>query len=155
MRQRRNGGRGRLKAVLWLLPLLACTAGCGAPKVSGKVTYKGEPLHMGQVLFTATNGWTGSSQINEDGTYSIPSVPPGQAKIAVDCPYFEEGKNASSPAARRHGQRPPMSEEAKKGSAGVKEYPPVKIPDKYKKPETSGLTLEVTGGRQTHNIDLQ
>jgi hypothetical protein len=155
MRQRRNGGRGHLKAFLWTLPLLACAAGCGSPKVSGKVTYKGERLHMGSVEITAANGWVGTSQINEDGTYSIANVPPGTAKIAVDCPSFETPGTSSSPAARKHGVRPPLNPDAAQASSGVTEHPSVKIPDKYKKAQTSGLTVEVTGGRQTHDIDLQ
>jgi hypothetical protein len=31
----------------------------------------------------------------------------------------------------------------------------VKIPEKYKDPKISGLTLEVTGGRQTYDIKLE
>jgi hypothetical protein len=127
---------------LWLLPLLACAAGCGSPKVSGKVTYNGEPLRAGIVSITAANGWVGTSQINEDGTYSIANVPPGSAKIAVDNLSSEPGRKL--PPNVKH--RPPKSEPTQT---------PVKIPAKYKKPETSGLTCEVTGGRQTHNIELK
>jgi hypothetical protein len=150
MRQTRSGGRGRLKAAFWLLPLLACLAGCGSPKVSGKVTYKGEPLHMGTVLFTAANGWTGTSQINEDGTYSIANVPPGLAKVAVDTPS-EKGRTPPGGKA----QRRPREDAPNEPSTAAPVHAPVKIPDKYKKPETSGLTFEVNGGRQTYNIALE
>jgi hypothetical protein len=153
MRPIRSGRPGRLKAVLWLLPLLAGTAGCGSPKVSGKITYKGEPLHTGKVMITAANGWVGASLINEDGTYSIPNVPPGPAKIAVDTQYSDPVP--LSPAARQHKKRPPPPPEAMKVPSGLTIHPPVKIPDKYKQPETSGLTLEVTGGRQTFDINLE
>jgi hypothetical protein len=142
VRQKISGGSGRFKAVLWLLPLLACAAGCGSPKVAGKVTYNGEPLHGGIVSITAANGWVGTSQINEDGTYSIANVPPGSAKIAVDT-YSSD----AAPKLARKVKRPPPKSEPK--------YVPVKIPAKYAKPETSNLTCEVTGGRQTHNIELK
>jgi hypothetical protein len=124
---------------LWLLPLLACAVGCGSPKLSGKVTYNGEPLHGGLVSITAANGWVGTSRIDEDGNYSIANVPPGSAKIAVDN-FSGEVKKIP-----RNIKRPPKSDPPA----------PVKIPAKYKEAATSGLTCEVTGGRQTHNIDLQ
>ncbi len=148
MRYIRIAGRGRGKAALWLLPLLVCAAGCGSPKISGKVTYKGEPLHMGLVVFTAADGWSGTAQINEDGSYSIANVPAGTAKVAVDS--FGESANlpARGKVMRRprdeHSPPPPDS-----GPAGVK------IPAKYNKADTSGLTVEVTGGKQTYNIELQ
>jgi hypothetical protein len=128
-----------LKASLWLLPLLACTAGCGSPKLSGKVTYNGEPLRSGLVSITAANGWVGTSQIDEDGNYSIANVPSGSAKITVDN-FSSEVRGIP-----RNVKRPPHAEPTA----------PVKIPPKYKDPKTSGLTCEVTGGRQTHNIELK
>jgi hypothetical protein len=142
VRQQISGGGGHLKASLWLLPLLACTAGCGSPKLSGKVTYNGELLRSGLVSITAANGWVGTSQINEDGTYSIANVPPGSAKIAVD--NFSSDARSKPPRDIKH--RPPRPAPTDTS---------VKIPVKYKKPETSGLTCEVTGGRQTHNIELK
>jgi hypothetical protein len=34
-------------------------------------------------------------------------------------------------------------------------YIPVKIPEKYKKAETSGLTYEVQRGKQIHDLNLE
>jgi hypothetical protein len=144
MRQTRSGGRW--KAGLWLLPLLACTIGCGSSKISGKVTHKGEPLHMGLVTFTAADGSPHTAQINEDGTYSIANVPPGLAKIAVEG-FGEKGRLPPGGKAMRR----PKDEHSPSAEAS---YAPVKINPKYKKPETSGLTCEVKGGRQTHDIQL-
>ena len=148
MRHIRLLGRGQRKAALWLLPLLVCAAGCGSPKISGKVTYKGEPLHMGLVVFTAANGWSGTAPINEDGSYSIANVPVGTVTVAVD----SFGETGNLPA-RGKVMRRPRDEHAPPppdaGPAGVK------IPAKFKKADTSGLTIEVTGGRQTHDIKLE
>jgi hypothetical protein len=149
MRLTRSGGLGRLTAGLWLLPLLACMAGCGSPKVSGKVTYKGEPLHMGTVLFTAANGWTGTSRINDDGTYSIANVPPGPAKVAVDVP---SGKGRLPPGGKV--QRRP-AEGSATATPAAQTTPSVQIPVKYRLAETSGLTCEVTGSKQIYNIALE
>ena len=143
LRQKIGSGGRRLKVSLWLLPLLACAAGCGSPKLSGKVTYNGEPLHSGIVSITAANGWVGTSQINDDGTYSIANVPAGSAKIAVDNFSSEPGTKLA-----RKIPRPP-------DKSHPTQAPPVKIPEKYKDPKTSGLTLEVTGGRQTYDIKLE
>ena len=105
------------------------------------IPYHGKPLHSPEEVYRS-RAKSGTSQINEDGTYSIANVPAGSAKIAVDNLSSEPGRKL--PPNVKH--RPPKSEPTEA---------PVKIPAKYKKPETSGLTCEVTGGRQTHNIELK
>ncbi|HKB41551.1 MAG TPA: carboxypeptidase-like regulatory domain-containing protein [Gemmataceae bacterium] len=67
--------------------LLAVTAvGCGFGKgdISGKVTYKGEPLKGGTVAFVASEGPSFSGEINEDGTYTVFHVRSGTYKVCVD-----------------------------------------------------------------------
>ena len=159
----------RLSRCALLFVLLALTAGCSSSAtVSGKVSYKGEPLQSGIVLFVADNGWTGSSSINPDGTYSIPKAPPGQVKIAVDT--LQPAQGADRPgmmgSGPMKGPPPGMTMVPPKDANVPKEVfeksplynaPKLKIvpiPDKYKKVETSGLTYEVKRGKQEHNIDL-
>lgn len=150
MRHTLPGRPRRPAAVLLMLSLLPVLAGCGSAKVSGKVTYKGEPLHAGTVLFTAANGWTGTGHINEDGSYSIANVPPGPAKVAVDVPV---GKGKLPP--RGKVQRRPREDAPGAPPTAAPAQALAKIPTKYKEAATSGLTCEVTGGSQTYNIDLQ
>ncbi len=141
-------GSRRLAAGLLMLSLLPCLAGCGSSKVSGKVTYKGEPVPMGTVLITAANGWTGTGHINEDGTYSILNVPPGLAKVAVDVPT----ETSKLPLRARKIHRRPREDAPNAPPVAAPTHPSVKIPVKYKKADTSGLICEVTGGNQTYNI---
>jgi len=114
--------------------LLAWTAlGCEPQvgQVSGKVTYRGQPLRSGSVLFVNAEGKeVGRSAIAADGRYVMTDVPAGSVKVAVES----------------HGHVPP-------GLGG----PPgdyVPIPPRYKKAETSGLEYTVTRGSQTFNLDL-
>ncbi|HZT81080.1 MAG TPA: carboxypeptidase-like regulatory domain-containing protein [Gemmataceae bacterium] len=151
-----------------LLALLFTLIGCGGPSasVSGKVTYKGQPLNGGTVVFQSTDGkWGGSSAIAEDGTYTIPKVPPGQVKIGVETksvnPTVPKGGGGfmfkKGPADFK--MKPPkdtaMPKDADKTFYGgdTKKY--VDIPEKYADPEKSGLTYTVTAGKQIHNIDLK
>src|SRR5439155_2848316 len=84
MKGNRTGGRLRLAAALGMLVCLAAT-GCGSNgSVSGKLSYKGEPLGGGVVVFTVEGQANASSEIGPDGSYHIDKIPVGTAKIAVD-----------------------------------------------------------------------
>ena len=85
----------------WAVVILAATGltagGCGGPsrpplaKVHGKVTYKGEPLTSGSVIFmpVAAMGDAGptsvaqpaASQIKPDGSYELTTDNPGDGAI--------------------------------------------------------------------------
>ncbi len=147
-------------AVLILLPL---TAGCSGSKgtITGKVTYQGQPVTGGIVLFVSTAGkGTGRSDIRSDGSYTIENMPTGMAKIAVDT------RSAQGPAAGSKGppanMKPPegakVPDAAKKsgiyGSAPRGGNAPP-IPENFADPDKSGLEYMVTGGAQTHPIDLK
>ncbi len=65
------------------------SAGCGGgpsyTKVSGKVTYKNQPLPGGNLTFISTDkkgGNPGATDINEDGTFSL-TVPSGECVVSV------------------------------------------------------------------------
>jgi hypothetical protein len=142
-----------------LLFLLA--AGCGTTKtVSGKVSFQGKPMPAGTVLFVQdkagkTNTYT--SQIAEDGTYTIPNLSPGPVKIAVqplqppNMPPRAGGQVMGIPTATfgPEGHNPYGNVKGDE-SKYVKNFPA-----KYKDPDTSGLTYTVEGsGSQTHDIDV-
>lgn len=146
MRRGRSGGRALLPRSFWLLPLLACTCGCGSSKISGKVTYKGQPLNGGIVVFTSANGWSGNAAIAEDGTYNISKVPKGSAKVTVT--GLGEGRK---PPRSKKAQRRPQVEGAPQVDQGRTS---VTIPPQYQDLDKTPLKLEVTGGSQTYNIPL-
>jgi hypothetical protein len=155
-----QSGRGRLVgSVALLLPL--CLAGCSSSgTLSGKVTYKGEALRQGNVLFVAADGWTGSALINEDGTYRIAHLPPGTYKISVESStsLTQGGRGSQGPPGGKW--RPPKDAPVpKEVEEAVHNTPqrvagPPKLPAKYAKAETSGLTCEVKSGKQIYDINL-
>jgi hypothetical protein len=132
------------------------SAGCSrSGTVSGKVSYKGETLGGGSVLFFSPGQKSVSATIGPDGSYTIAGIPSGEVKIAVETksaqPTNEEGM-------ARRGQPPkdavpPGAESPLYKSAGNKgKY--VEIPDYLADPEKSELTLKVTGGDQHHDIEI-
>jgi hypothetical protein len=152
--------------------------------VHGKVTFRGEPLTVGTVQFVTSDNRTGSAMIKEDGTYEMPDAPVGEVQIAVTVPVKGgistamkggPGGVGTKGAPGGVGTMPPGAgggsggkiapkapEGVLGGGDGYKMGPPptldltkaVRIPDKYAKPETSGLTYTVTRGDQTHDIPL-
>jgi hypothetical protein len=142
--------------------LLVALSGCGSSTgtVTGKVSYKGEALRRGNVLFVAAGGWTGSALINEDGTYRIANLPPGSFKLAVEPAGgpTQGGRGRSGPPRGKWG--PPKDAAVPEGFKGADHDVPanaasVNVPAKYAKVETSELTCEVKRGKQTHDIDLK
>lgn len=118
------------------LPLLAAwlAVGCAKPtgEVSGVVTYNGEPLPSGTVLFVGDGPPNESksdpvAQIQSDGRYHIARVVCGDVRIIVQTPPIMKG-----PRAR----------------------PSIEIPQKYTDPQQSGLAYTVTPGPQTFDIKL-
>jgi len=80
-------GLGRRLGALVVFGVTLALSGCGKStgSVSGKVTYKGEPLPSGTVTFVTDAGVV-SSPIAVDGTYSIPKAPLGTVAITVTTP---------------------------------------------------------------------
>jgi hypothetical protein len=160
-------GLGLLSALLFGL------AGCGSSgTVSGKVLYKGNPLPAGtRVTFLhEKTDRPFTEQVNDDGTYTIEKVPPGKVKIGVVPPHAptlgapnvpggggpQAGKKDApiiGPGGAKDVIQPP-SGFGKVFEGKGSDKPSVEIPDQYKDPRQSGLTLEVTGGKQKHDIEI-
>src|SRR5436305_1236652 len=101
--------------ILGLAMLLLALAGCGMgakADVIGTVRFDGRPLTSGSVNFIASDGRTVYSVIGPEGQYSIRGVALGKAQVTVV-------SHARTPF----------------GNAG----PTLKIPERYGKPDTSGL----------------
>jgi hypothetical protein len=156
-----------LVAGLALAPL-----GCGGTgTVTGKVTYNGEPLPSGTVIFWNADGkGTKEAEIQSDGTYKIDQMPAGPARVAVmTSPSAEAaGGGRGGPPGRGPSGGPPhsMVPPADKLPPGVdpgkmygngKPEPKksVKIPTTYADPEKSGLKYTVTKGPQEWDIPLK
>jgi hypothetical protein len=155
--------------------VLSATAGCGGKgTVSGKVTLDGEPLPAGTITFQSKSGKAASGAIT-DGQYSVPGVPTGEVSVSVETATVLEKskaaaqgyaifvKNRQMPTAESASKMPPeakarFEEEDKRGQNLQKEAEEWKakyrfLPDKYSKPETSGLTTKVSGST-TYDVPL-
>lgn len=122
--------------------LLLILPGCGPDgparsKVSGRVTYKGQPVSKGIIRFLIDDRPTSMGQI-EMGEYTIDQnggVPVGSGKVEIE--GFEDTTKLihSSPT-------------------GVKTYEAKQIlPPKYN--TTSELTVEIVRGKNKKDFDLQ
>ncbi len=144
--------------------LLAPVAGCSSHgTVSGKITYQGEPLRGGTVVFTSGGGKvTRSAEVGPDGSYIVADVPTGEARITVDTrfaqppPWMESGRGPPRP------MQPPPDVQLPPGAENNTIYKPKprsayaqKIPEEFGDPDKSGLSYAVTAGPQTHDLDLK
>lgn len=128
---------------------LACltlaTLGCGRGevlgKVSGQVKFQGQPVTEGVILFSnAEKGVHITADLNKDGRYVVEmakgyGLPLGDYQVTISPPLPDT---------------PPVGPIPK---VKVKEYPD--IPPKYRRAETSGLTMTVRAGENPFDVDMQ
>jgi hypothetical protein len=129
------------------LALFALTlSGCRHPtgRVTGKVSYKGEPVPAGTVAFFGPGDKVASAALQADGYYQASGVPVGLVKVSVTTPLPGPTKEqaANNPMMRRRNFVP--SDEKI-----------VSIPPKYNLPGTSGLSLTVTESLHPFDIELK
>ena len=138
MSMKRSVLNARLAAFFGLLACTCWCAGCGsgappAGSVSGNVTYNGQPLASGVVIFeNEKTGVGASAELDSSGTYRIESIRTGQYQVAIQPPSA------------------PPPEEMEQGA----EAPKLNIPDKYLNPQTSDLTATVNEGTNTADFSL-
>ncbi|QEG33429.1 hypothetical protein [Bythopirellula goksoeyrii] len=117
-----------------------CVAGCGKSKeseatsvVTGNVSYQGQPLSKGSVLYQHSSGKTAVSDIKEDGNYRLDATP-GSHKVAII-----------------------SREPDKENPEGRPRIIPGKdlIPAAYGEFRTSGLTATVDTGEDQINFELR
>jgi hypothetical protein len=175
--------RLRRPAGLLAVAALLGAAGCQSHgNVSGKVTFKGKPLKGGTVVFVIPGKGSVVAPIGEDGSYSAARVPVGDARLSVETKSVgppPAGRVMGSGPGMGRGMGPGMGPGMQRGppptikgpkdsdlipdgktamsvtpnKGDPKRYVP--IPESYADPEKSGLTYAVTGGTQTHDIELK
>ncbi len=135
-----------------LLPLLIA-AGCGESKIptgklSGKVTYKAEPVTEGTVTFRNNEqGTVAAGKLDAAGEYHLlfgggPEVPAGDYVITITPP--EAHVPIASELVSAGGQVPVVN--------GQRAFP--NIPAKYRSFNTSGLTKTIDEGENSCEISL-
>ena len=133
------------------------SAGCaGRGKVTGKVTYKGQPMPGGTVFFHGPSGVpSGSAVINPaDGTYSI-ELPVGERKVSVTpaSPRLPSEGKGGPKGKSKDGKLPPdgSAKTVEKKEWGAKHVP---VPVQYTDPEKSSLKVTIKGGSTPFDIAI-
>jgi len=152
-------GRGAVAALVGL-GLLA-VAGCGDDSgiarryaVSGKVSYKGQPVEKGTIVFEPSDfakGRIASAPI-ENGYYTLSTTGsskdgalPGDYKVCV----ISKSVDMTKVEANRNGGAG-RQDDVYKAEKAAKSL----IPKKYERSDTSGLTAKVEQKSNTINFDL-
>ena len=136
----------RVVRVIRGLPLLfvlcgfcgACGSGDKVPryKVSGKVTYQGQPVGEGTITFeNPTAGEVNSSPLNSSGSYSL-ELSAGDYKVSIAPPLVPT---------KGTGDSPPDMVPKKVNN----------IPKKYWVQESSGLSAQIAKNKRTFDFDLK
>jgi hypothetical protein len=90
----------RPTAALLAVAALALAAGCESGReahpdsLSGKVTFKSQPVPYATIIVTGPDGRTAGGTTNEAGEYTIPSPPEGELKFH----FPPAGKKSPVPA---------------------------------------------------------
>jgi hypothetical protein len=152
--------------------------GCGVKKsapseVSGKVTYNGNPVTGGTLVFHSEAGVYPAS-ITTKGTYQVVDLPEGECIVTIDTeqlnpnkktPAYDGRTAGGGAAAKMYGkasgpppgtkigkqQKSPAGEGSPVGEAGT--Y--VKIPKAYSDRSKSPLKVTLKRGSQEQNFELK
>lgn len=121
--------------------VIAAVPGCGDKGVK-KVTVKGTVTYKGEKVTSGLLKWSGPAytvaQIQEDGSFIMTDVIPGEVKVGVmESP---SGSGSSDPNA--------------KSAPGPKRSPASALPQKLREPDTSGVTVTITPDTKELNVDL-
>jgi hypothetical protein len=157
-----QGLRAMLPVRLGLLLLLVVTlmVGCGqksnAPaQVSGKVTYKGQPVPGGDLAFHSQNG-VAHTFLKPDGTFDLAELPTGTMKVTVDTEFLNTSTHRPAYPGSQGKGGSTMDPSKMQGGAPAKvssgEY--MKIPQKYANPNTTDLTVTIQAGKNSHDFVL-
>ncbi|QVL30050.1 hypothetical protein KIH39_14400 [Telmatocola sphagniphila] len=163
------------------LTSMGCSGSVEYADMTGSVSIDGKAVTAGSVYIVLADNpeVTGGGVIKGDGTYTC-KAPVGKIKVAIQTLAFKPGgandsKTKSSapstaPGAKGGAAKGPPAGYSKEGfskkgtttpqapawASGDSDHPPVyvKIPSKYEKVETSGLTYDIHKGSNTIEITL-
>jgi hypothetical protein len=155
--------------------LVGCSKSGPSSRLTGTVTYKGEPVKAGTIYLVYEQGGQYEAAIRQDGSYQFGDLPTGNVKVLIDTETFNPEQKPKSYTGYAKGMAKGFSEYNatvgkgekasgdKPGSSTViltkeqkeelaKVY--VKIPRKYASEKTTTLTTTIEPGSQTRNFDL-
>jgi hypothetical protein len=141
---------------LAMLSAVGCL-GRGQPTgtVSGKVTYKGNPVPAGcLVTFVSEQGVAALGTVDASGRYQLmfagkPDIPALNYNVAVTFP------GVVGPEMTDEDERKFMAGDPETVAKFSRKAPPAPIPKKYADEFNSGLSFEVKAGANSCDIELQ
>lgn len=156
-----------LPIVLTLTLLAGCSGDKSGPaanriathKVSGKVTYKGLPVENAHVSFhpRSEQGPGAFGQTNDKGEFTLRTYEDGDGAPAGEY-LVSVQKFAAPPAAAKSGDEVfrQMEQQAQAGQPAESDAAPKSLlPEKYSRPQSSGLNKTVaTGDANAFEFDL-
>jgi len=130
--------------VYWISALLiffpvGCRRSEVLGKVYGKVSFRGEPVSEGVILFAnQEKGIHMMAKLRSDGSYTVETasgagLPLGTYQVSITPPVLPPDPKNPPPSRERYGN----------------------IPEKYSRPETSELTLTVNEGENRLDVDMK
>jgi hypothetical protein len=145
----------RLFIGMVLLSGVALLGGCGENfprgKVSGKITYQGQPLTGTTMIFIGKDNMTYRAELNDQGAYSLDNIPLGQIKVAFQQALPQMPRKADpvltgKGASEKKDDLVPPSQPI---------MPKFQLPAQYANPATSGVSFELKQPVQEWSIDLK
>ncbi|MEZ6101360.1 MAG: hypothetical protein R3E01_20705 [Pirellulaceae bacterium] len=133
-----NRSFGHSMALSVIVLMVSQIAGCGGKSegvlVSGKVTFRNQPVTQGVINFFPDSGKTLGGAIQADGTFACHLLP-GQYRVIVNAP-------PAAPPGWKDGDPMPTTT--------------AQVPAHFARPDTSGLTLTVPDQAEplTHDFPL-
>jgi len=139
-------------------------AGCGRSgsagnSVAGSVTYKGNPVTGGTMLFHGKDK-PYPATLGPDGSYTCQGVPLGDYTVTIDNKWLEKVGDAESMMKNMGRFGEDVAGGYKEGLAKMKEMGQgtmpkyVPIPEKYANAKTSELTVKVESAKNTKDLQL-
>jgi hypothetical protein len=124
-----------------LLLLAGCNEGPVVGEVSGKVTYRGQPVSEGRVSFTHVEaGYGADALLESDGTFVVETaeggLPVGEYRVAITPLIVMDSSDPNTP--------PVGVEKAARD-----------IPQKYRDESSSGFTAMVVKGKNDVTFEMQ
>lgn len=134
------------KKTIWLIVVCSLLVGCGKEggpatyPVTGTVTYRGNPLPLGTVMFVPAKGPPSRpAAIGEDGKYQLEAVAGEHRVQVIAVPSTPKGTEPTTQGGKESG-----------GVSNVQSL----IPVKYNRFHTSGVKVEVKSDGP-NQIDIQ
>jgi hypothetical protein len=137
--------------------LLAVLVGCGPSRtkpgaVSGKITYKGQPVNDAALLLYPAGGAATDPitiPVTAEGEFLITDTPPGEYKVVV------QGTEGNAVPFDTRLIPPDRQAEIKEKLKGKTSPTTIPFPKKYKDPNTTDLKCQITTSNQTLNLELK